>query len=242
MRLEAGWTDSAAREQAARREAAEAQNRAHALHVEVLRLAQQAEAASARPAALAGELEEADAQLEALAERQAAGEARFEELDADLATAQGKHAEIDDGVIAAEHGRSPMRASSSARSNARRRRPASRREPSPAGAASCNAASRPRRRRSSNQAAGAQLELELGAFDDASAQSGLQAALALKLDREQVLAAARGEYDDLAAKMRAADERRLQIERSLEPQRERITALQLGSRRHNSAARSTWSS
>jgi len=227
IRLEAGYTDASQRELTARREAAEAQNRAHGLHVEVLRLAQQAEAASARGQQLADELAETDGQLEALAERRAIGEARFEELDIDLATAQERHAELDDGVIAAER----------TLADAREQQRALERQAQEAGfQARALAGRRGELQRSietaaeqieSNQAAGQQLELELGAFDDASAESGLQAALAVKLEREQVLAAARSEYDDLAAKLRAADEQRLGHERSLEPQRERITQLQL---------------
>src|SRR5262249_28043155 len=78
-----------------------------------------------------------------------------------------------------------------------------------------------------NTNAGQQLELELGAFDDAAAQSGLQSALAVRLEREQALAATRSEYDDLSAKLRHADEQRLTFERSLDPLREQITKLQL---------------
>jgi chromosome segregation protein len=78
-----------------------------------------------------------------------------------------------------------------------------------------------------NLQAGAQLELELGSFDDVAATSGLPAALALKPDREQSLGATRSRYDDLSAQLRRADEERLGFERSLDPMRERITALQL---------------
>jgi chromosome segregation protein len=77
-----------------------------------------------------------------------------------------------------------------------------------------------------NQRAGEQLTLELGALDDSAAQAGLHAALALKLDREQLLAARRSEYDDLSAKLKTNDEQRLTIEHSLEL-REKITKLQL---------------
>ena len=42
-----------------------------------------------------------------------------------------------------------------------------------------------------------------------------------------MLAAKRSQYDDLTAKLRASDERRLQIERELDPLRQRITDLQL---------------
>jgi hypothetical protein len=97
----------------------------------------------------------------------------------------------------------------------------------PRGAASCSAASRPRRSRSrptnaGRPAAGA----GAGQLHDAAAQAGLQTALALKLEREQALAATRSEYDDLSAKLRR---RRAAPghERSLDPLREQITKLQL---------------
>jgi len=68
-------------------------------------------------------------------------------------------------------------------------------------------------------------ELELASLD--STQAALQEALAIKLEREQVLAAKRSAYDDLTAKLRASDERRLSLERTLEPLRQRGSDLQL---------------
>ena len=49
----------------------------------------------------------------------------------------------------------------------------------------------------------------------------------MKLEREQALGAARSQYDDLSAQVRAADEQRMGFERSLQPLRDNITALQL---------------
>ncbi|MFM2036749.1 MAG: chromosome segregation protein, partial [Pseudomonadota bacterium] len=68
---------------------------------------------------------------------------------------------------------------------------------------------------------------ELSRLTDAAAQAGLQNALALKLDCERALGARRSEYDELTAKLRASDERRLTLERELDPLRQRITELQL---------------
>jgi chromosome segregation protein len=68
---------------------------------------------------------------------------------------------------------------------------------------------------------------DLARLSDATAQSGLQAALNVKLQRETALAAKRSEYDDLTAKLRASDEHRLRLERELDPMRQRITDLQL---------------
>jgi chromosome segregation protein len=45
--------------------------------------------------------------------------------------------------------------------------------------------------------------------------------------RESALATVRGEYDDLSAQLRRADEQRLEFERSLQPLRDAITKLQL---------------
>ncbi|MEY4258661.1 MAG: chromosome segregation protein, partial [Pseudomonadota bacterium] len=68
---------------------------------------------------------------------------------------------------------------------------------------------------------------ELTRLSDAAAQAGLQAVLAVKLEREQALGAMRSTYDDLTLKLRASDERRLQLERELDPLRQRITEFQL---------------
>jgi len=227
VRLDAAYTDASQRLLAARREASEAQTRAHALYVELLRLRQQADAAGQRRGQLDEELAEIDAALADLAARREIGEARFEELDVELGRAQQRHAEIDDEVIAAERALAALREQQRAlerqaqEAHFQARALAARRDELGRTIATARAQVQ------ANQNAGQQLELELGALDDTAAQSGLQGALAVKLEREQVLAAARSEYDDLGAKLRAADERRLSVERSLEPQREQITKLQL---------------
>lgn len=47
------------------------------------------------------------------------------------------------------------------------------------------------------------------------------------MQREQAVAARRSEYDDLTNKLRASDERRQQLEKALDPLRQRITEFQL---------------
>ena len=227
VRLEAAYTDASQRLAGVRREAADAQQRAHTLHVELLRLSQQAEAANSRSSQLAEELAEIDAQLEALEERRATGEARFEELDIELANAQEKHAELEDAVIAAERALSDQR---------EQQRALERQAQEARFQARALVARQAELQRSietaasqvqANVQAGEQLQLELGSFDDAAAESGLQGALATKLEREQALGLARSTYDDLSAQLRRADEQRLSFERSLDPLREQITKLQL---------------
>ena len=227
VRVEAAYTDASQRLAGARREASEAQTRAHQLQVELLRLTQQAEASNARRSQLEDELAEIDAQQEGLDERRALGEARFEELDLQLAHAQERHAELEDSVIGAERqladAREQQRALERQAQEARfqARALAARRDELQ------RAVETARSQMQSNLQAGEQLEMELGSFNDAAAQAGLQTALALKLEREQVLAATRSEYDDLSAKLRAGEEQRLSFERSLDPLREQITKLQL---------------
>ncbi len=227
VRAEAAYTEAAQRLAQWRREASEAQANAHQLQVELLRLSQQAEQTSSRRTQLAEELAEVNAQLEALDERRAIGEARFEELDLQLATAQERHAELEDGQIAAERRQAEAReqlrgierqvqeAQFSARSLAARRAELQR---------SIDTAAQ---QRAIDIQTLESLQAELERLADASADAGLQTALALTRAREAALAAQRGEYDDLSLRLRRADEQRLVHEQSLQPLRDAIMRLQL---------------
>jgi chromosome segregation protein len=227
VKCEAGYTEASLKLASVRREAADAQTVAHQLQVELLRLSQLADAATARSGQLDEELAEVTAQLESLAERSATGTARFEELDMQLATTQERHAELDEGVIAAdrklaearEQGRGLERQAQEAQFQSRTLQ--SRRGELQRGIETAA------QQVQANVQAGETLRAEMATLDDATAQAGLQSALALKLERESALAAQRSQYDDLTAKLRGFDEQRLTIERGLEPLREKITKLQL---------------
>ncbi|MCW5627217.1 MAG: chromosome segregation protein SMC [Burkholderiaceae bacterium] len=210
-----------------RRDAAAHQSQSHALQVETLRVRQQAEQVRARGSQLAGELAEIDALLEELQERRVTAEARFEELDMQLADAQERQTQVDDRVIQAERALAESREQQ--RSVERQ-------------AQEAEFALRSLRARqseleraittASQQAAAIELEQSSAAQDlarlsDAAAQAGLHSALEVKLEREKELGARRSEYDDLTAQLRASDERRLGLERALDPMRQRITDLQL---------------
>ena len=227
VRAEAAYTEGSLKLAGVRREAAEAQTRAHQIQVELMRLAQLAEATQARSSQLDGELADIDAQLEALAARHGAGQARFEALDGQLAGTQQQHAELDEVVIAAE------RALATAREQGR----ALERQAQEAQFQSRTLAARrgelqraidtAAEQLAANAQAAQQLQADLASLDDALAQAGLQTALALKLEREGALGAQRSQYDDLTAKLRSLDEQRLTTLRSQEPLREKITKLQL---------------
>ncbi|MDQ3270602.1 MAG: chromosome segregation protein SMC [Pseudomonadota bacterium] len=227
IRAEAAYADAAQRLATARREAAEGQSRTHELQVEVLRLTQLAEQTRARSEQIAADLGEIDSQMADLQERKVTAEARFEELDMQLADSQERHAQLDDRVIEAERKlnesreqqraleRQSQEAQFALRSLASRRDELARSIEIAAQQAATIASDEERAKE------------ELSRLSDAAAKAGLQDALNVKLEREADLGAKRSQYDDLTTKLRASDERRLQLERELEPLRQRITEFQL---------------
>ncbi len=227
IRAEAAYTEAAQRQVGVRRTAAEAQQAAHGLQVEVLRLAQQSDQARERRAQIGASLAEIDEALDALDERRATGEARFEELDLELGNAQEAHATLEEGVFEAE------RALGAAREQLRRLEREAQEATFQARALGARRGELQRAIETADQqlaahaASAAQLQQELAAFAEASADTGLQDALERRAAREAVLAEARHAHDELSAQLRRLDEERLGFERSLEPLRERINALQL---------------
>ncbi|MBW8758656.1 MAG: chromosome segregation protein SMC, partial [Burkholderiales bacterium] len=227
IRLEASYTDAAQRLQSVRREASDAQTRAHELHVELLRLSSQAEAATTRRTQLEDELAEIDAQDEGLIERRMTGEARFEELDLQLATTQERQADLEEAVITAERKLSDAREQLRALERRAQEAQYDTRALNARQGELQRAIETAAQQVQANTQAGEQLTLELDSFNDQAAQAGLQDALALRSERESALGAVRSEYDELSAQLRKADEQRLEFERSLQPLRDSITKFQL---------------
>lgn len=227
VRAEAAYSEASQRLVSARREAAETQGKSHELQVELLRLTQLAEQTRSRSEQIANDLAEVDASLEELQERRVAAEGRFEELDMQLADSQERHAQLDERVIEGE--RKLAEAREQHRSLERQAQEAQFAQR----ALEARKGELQRAIETAQQQAGSiaaeeqRAQDELARLTDAAAQAGLQTALSLKSEREQVLGARRSEYDDLTAKLRASDERRLQLERELDPLRQRITDLQL---------------
>ena len=227
VKAEAAYADAAQRLVGVRQEASAAQARAHELQVETLRLSQQAEQMREQSQRIEGDLAEVDAQLEALQERRVTAEARFEELDMQLADSQERDAQLGDRVIEAER----------KLAECREQQRSLERQAQEAQFAQRSLQARQAELQRTIETATQQVQGiaaeeqrahdELARLSDAAAQGGLQDALALKLAREQELGAKRSAYDDLTAKLRASDERRVAFERELDPLRQRITDLQL---------------
>ena len=227
LRFEAQYQDANQKLLAERRDTAEVQAQVHALEVEVLRLSQLAEQARARCAQIDGDLAELDLQLEEQQERRVTAEARFEELDMQLADSQERQAQMQDRVTEAERKLSECR---------EQQRTVERQAQEAVFATRALQARQAELQRTIATAEAQDRSLademqrvvdELSRLDDAAAQGGLQEALNLKLGHEETLAARRSEYDDLTQRLRAGDERRMKLERDLEPQRQRIIELQL---------------
>ena len=227
IRAEAAYSESSQRLVSIRSETTAAQATAHELQVETLRLSQLAEQTRARSEQISGDLSEVEAQLADLQERRATAEARFEELDMQLADSQERHAQLDEAVINSER----------RLNDSREQQRSLERQAQEAQFAQRSLATREAELKriidtATQQAASvsteeARVQEDLTRLNDAAAQAGLQNALNIKMEREAALGAKRSEYDDLTTKLRASDERRLQLERELEPLRQRITEFQL---------------
>jgi len=227
VRAEADYAAASQRLQSLQRDAAAGQSQLHTLEVEVLRLQQLAEQTRQRSEQFDADLLEIDQQLEQLQERRLADQARFEELDMQLADSQERQAQLDERTLLAQDGLD----------RGREQQRALERQAQEAQFGLRTLQLRAEELRRGLQTADGQLvqiaqeqeraNEELARLSDAAAQSGLQAALAVRLEREADLGVRRSHYDDLTTKLRACDERRLQIERELDPMRQRITDLQL---------------
>ena len=190
-------------------------------------MSQLAEQTRSRSAEIESDLEEVQAQLDALQERSVEAEARFEALDMQLADGQERHAQLDERVMACQNQLTQTREQQrglerQAQEAAFAQRSLQARHAELARAIETANAQAVEVAQESQRA-----QEEFQRLNDASAQAGLQTALALKLEREQQLGMRRSEYDDLTAKLRASDERRMQLERELDPMRQRIMELQL---------------
>jgi chromosome segregation protein len=227
VRAEAAYADASQRLVSVRREATDAQTQAHGLQVETLRLSQLAEQSRARGAQIEADLAEVMAQLDDLQERRVTAEGRFESLDMQLADSQERHANLDERVIEVQRKLTQCREQQRSLERQAQEAVFAQRSLQARNAELARTIDTAAQQTESVHAEVQRARDELTRLTDAAAQAGLQNALALKLEREQALGAKRSEYDDLTAKLRASDERRLQLEREMEPLRQRITEFQL---------------
>ncbi|RMX08425.1 chromosome segregation protein SMC [Corticibacter populi] len=224
---EAAYQHAASAIQQKRNAADQAQKQAHALQVEVMRRAQEAEQVRTANARLEGDWQEMQQSLEELEERSIAAEARFEELDTQLAELQGQQMEADEQADAAE------RRLNEAREQLRQLE--RQLQESQFGQQSIQHRRQELQRNlftADQQLQALQSELEaaqaeVARYAETGALDGLEEAEARKIAREDALRAARQHYDELGRQLRAGEEARMQLERTLEPMRQHITELRL---------------
>ena len=224
---EALYAESSEALQRLRQQAAQAQSQSHALQMESLRAAQLAEQTRSRATQLDADLGEVRAQLDALAARRSQADSRFETLDEQLGQAQETHASLDDQVLDAQRQLAQWRDQHRTLERQAQEAQFSQRSVQARLAELARAVQTAEQQSATLQQELDAAQAELLQLDDAAATAGLQDALALKLEREQALAAQRTRYDGLTATLRASDERRLKLEHELEPLRQRITDFQL---------------
>jgi chromosome segregation protein len=199
----------------------------HGLQIDVMKLSEVQERFNQRSAQIATDLEEIAAQEAEQQQIKAESEAKFEQLDMELAELQEKHEEGQTDYLAKEQHLNDART---------RLRDLERAAQEAAFAEKSHRNKIEELKRSiataSEQAAQLfasmeQGQLELESLDDQAAQAGLQSLLEKRTDQERALADARHELDQLTQKLRHHEETRMQAERSLQPQRDKITELQL---------------
>jgi chromosome segregation protein len=226
-RAEVAWQQASQAVVPARQRVAELTQRAHDLQLSVSRLQQETEQRQQRSARLDEDLGDVTSQVEALSAELDAAEQRFGELDEQLAEQQSTYAELEmqGEAIASE--------AESVRQRVRERERAEQEGVFAQRGTRARIAELERnlqlateqQTRATHEAQS--LAQELVTLDAATPQNGLQEALEVRAEHEETLGRLRIEMDTLAAQLREADEVRLTLERSLDPQREAITQLQL---------------
>lgn len=227
VRAEAAYSQASQSLGEVRVRAERATQRVHALQMDVLKLTQAYERYNARSTQIDEELREIAAQVEDQRALRAESEANFEQSDARLAEVQ---ATFEDGQLEFE-------ALDSKLSDARNRARELERQAQEAAYGQKGIVSKIDEHRRNIQTALEQAErlvvsieqaqAELEVITAQTAENGLQDALELRAEKEEILGAARMELEALTQKLRQSDEERLAAERGLQPLRDRITELQL---------------
>jgi chromosome segregation protein len=227
VRADAALTQATQRLQELRQRVSQLTQTAHSLQIEVMKLSEVQERFNQRSTQIDTDLAEIAAQESEQQQIKTESEAKFEQLDVELAELQEKHEEGQTDFLAKEQ------QLNDARLRLRELERAAQ-EAEFAEKSHRNKIEELKRNIATAQEQSARLfesmqqgHLELESLDDQAAQAGLQSLLERRSDQERALADARHELDQLTQKLRHTEEARMQAERSLQPQRDRIMELQL---------------
>jgi len=226
-RADAAVSDLTRRLGDARQRSGTLQREVHALQIEVLKQSEIEARFNQRSGQIAADLSEIAAQE--AEQRQAAAEAEqeFEQLDMELAELQGSH----------EDGQTAFMEKEQLLADARQKLRDLERGAQEAQFAERSQRSKIEELRRNIATASSQAEqvsaslgagrLELEALESGTAHEGLQELLERRSTQERALADARHELDQITQQLRQLEEMRMGNERSLQPQRDRITEMQL---------------
>jgi chromosome segregation protein len=227
VRADAALTQATQRLQDLRQRVSQLTQAAHGLQIEVMKLSEVQERFNQRSTQIETDLAEITAQEGEQQQIKAESESKFEQLDIELAELQEKHEEGQTYFLSKEQqlndARLRLRELERAAQEAEFAEKSHRNKIEELKRSIATAQEQSARLFESMQ----QGHLELESLDDQAAQAGLQSLLEKRSDQERALADARHELDQLTQKLRHTEEARMQAERSLQPQRDRIMELQL---------------
>jgi chromosome segregation protein len=202
-------------------------NGVHQLQIEVVKLSEVQERFNQRQTQIKVDLAEIAAQEAEHNQVKLESEQKFEQLDCELAELQALHEEGQTAYLTQEQllndARQRLRETERAAQDCAFAEKSQRAKIDEL-KRSIGIASEQSAQLSSSIAAG---QSELQGLDDETAQGGLQDLLAKRMEQEKALSDARHELDQMTQQLRHADEARMQSERSLQPQRDKITEWQL---------------
>jgi chromosome segregation protein len=227
VRADAAVADLTRRLQDARQRIATLTQSVHALQIDVVKQSEVEARFNQRSTQIHTDLAEIAAHEQEQQQIRMESEEKFEQLDMELAELQGAH----------EDGQTAFLEREQALTDARERLRELERAAQEAAFAEKSQRSKIEELRrniatASQQAAqvGESLELgqqELESLEAGAASDGLQELLDRRTGQERALSDARHELDQITQQLRHAEESRMQAERSLQPQRDRISEMQL---------------
>jgi chromosome segregation protein len=227
IRADAALTQATQRLQELRQRVSQLTQAVHSLQLEVIKLSEVQDRFNQRSTQIESDLAEIAAQEAEQQQAKAESEEKFEQLDIELAELQEKHETGQTEYLAKEQqlndARLRLRELERAAQEAEFAEKAHRNKIEELKRSIATALEQSAQLFASMQ----QGSLELESLDDQAAQAGLQELLDKRTDQERALADARHELDQLTQKLRHSEEARLQAERSLQPQRDKIMELQL---------------
>jgi chromosome segregation protein len=227
VRADAAMTGATQRLQELRQRVAGLTQAVHSLQIEVMKLSEVQERFNQRSTQIVADLAEIEMQEVEQQQIKAESEAKFEQLDIELAELQESHEDGQTDYLNKEQqlndARLRLRELERAAQEAEFSEKSQRNKIDELKRSIATALEQAAQLFASMQ----QGSLELESLDDQAAQAGLQSLLDKRTDQERALADARHELDQLSQQLRHHEEARLQAERSLQPQRDRITELQL---------------